>query len=321
MKIITLGTATLDIILQTTERIIAGRKIDIDNSFFSLGGGALNAATTFKNLNLDYLVYFRLGKDLIGKIILNKVRQEKLKTEIFFHQGESQFSIVILPKQISSNKNINLERTIFVYRGLSDHFTGQELSKVKKGDFYYLTTANTEAKVFAKFLFKIRNFSQLISINPSKKFLADPFSAKTLKTVDLIFLNSEELATFLNHQGQDFILAKEFVKKINPKIFVLTRGNKGSITFWQDKIFIADIFKPKKNVDTTGAGDAFASAFFANLVMSKNLNEQVIKKSITWGSANASANIEKLGAQIGLLKKNQYSAYSNLKIRTLLWLR
>lgn len=321
MKIITLGTATLDIILQTTERIVAGRKIDIDNSFFSLGGGALNAAATFKNLNLDYLVYFRLGKDLIGKIILDQVRRQKFKTEIFFHRGESQFSIVILPRQVSGSKNTTLERTIFVYRGLSDHFIWRELNEVKRSDFYYLTTANTETKVFTKFLSKIRNFAKLISINPSKKFLTDPFSAKSLKTVDLIFLNDEELATFLNHQGQDLALAKEFVKKINPKIFVLTRGEKGSVTFWQDKIFIADIFKPRKNVDTTGAGDAFASAFFANLVMSKDLNEEVIKKSITWGSANASANIEKLGAQIGLLKKKQYLAYSNLKISTLSWLR
>lgn len=319
MKIITLGTATLDIILQTSEKIIAGRKIDVDNSFFSLGGGALNAAATFKNLNLDYLVYFRLGKDLIGKIILDQVRQEKFKTEVFFHKGESQFSIVILPQVRSKNKFS--ERTIFVYRGLSDHFTWQELNKVKRGNFYYLTTANTEAKVFARFLFKIRNFAKLISINPSKKFLMDPFSTKVLKTVDLIFINGEELETFLNHQEQDLVLAKEFVRKINPKIFVLTRGDKGSVTFWQDKIFMADIFKPKKNLDTTGAGDAFASSFFANLVMSKDLNEEVIKKSITWGSANASANIEKLGAQIGLLKKKQYSAYSKLKIRTLSWSR
>lgn len=321
MKIITLGTATLDIIFQTTERIITGEKIDISNSFFSLGGGALNAATTFKNLNLNYLVYFRLGKDLIGKVILDQVRQKKFKTEIFFHRGESQFSVVILPQEGSKDKNKFSERTIFVYRGLSDHFTWQELNRVKESFFYYLTTANTDVKVFNKFLLKIRNFAQLISINPSKNFLADHFSANALKTVDLIFLNREELSTFLHYKDQDLILAKEFVKKINPKIFVLTRGDKGSITFWQNKIFIADIFKPQKNVDTTGAGDAFASAFFANLVISRDFNEKVIKRSIIWGSANASANIEKLGAQIGLLKKNQYSSYSNLKIRTLLWIR
>ena len=42
-----------------------------------LGGGSLNAATTFKNLNLDYLAYFRLGKDLIGKNYFQKKLKKK----------------------------------------------------------------------------------------------------------------------------------------------------------------------------------------------------------------------------------------------------
>jgi sugar/nucleoside kinase (ribokinase family) len=162
MKIITLGTATLDIILKTNQEIKEGSKIEIQNVFFSLGGGALNAATTFKNLNLDYLAYFKLGKDLIGKIIFQKIKKEKLKTKMFFHQGDSQFSVVLLLPQ--------KERTIFVYRGLSDHFSFQELNQIREGDFYYLTTANTEPSVFEKFLKKIKTHSKFISLNPSKIF-------------------------------------------------------------------------------------------------------------------------------------------------------
>ena len=311
MKIITLGTATLDIILKTNQEIKQGSKIEIYDVFFSLGGGALNAATTFKNLNLDYLAYFRLGKDLIGKIIFQKIKKEKLKTKIFFHQGDSQFSIVLLLPQ--------KERTIFVYRGLSDHFSFQELNQIQKGDFYYLTTANTRPDVFQKFLKKIKKHSKFISLNPSKIFLTSPKAQESLRLVDILFLNYEEAAVFLKKKLDPKTLGKELYQKLKIKVLVLTLGNKGSLTFFEDKVFSAGIFKPRKFVDPTGAGDAFASAFFATLVLNKEINEETIKKAIIWGSANASANIEKLGAQIGLLKKNDFFKYERRKFPLKIW--
>jgi sugar/nucleoside kinase (ribokinase family) len=224
MKIITLGTATLDIILKTNQEIKQGSKIEIYDVFFSLGGGALNAATTFKNLNLDYLAYFRLGKDLIGKIIFQKIKKEKLKTKIFFHQGDSQFSIVLLLPQ--------KERTIFVYRGLSDHFSFQELNQIQKGDFYYLTTANTRPDVFQKFLKKIKTHSKLTSLNPSKIFLTSPKAQEALRLIDILFLNYEEAAVFLKKKLDPKTLGKELYQKLKIKVLVLTLGNKGSLTFF-----------------------------------------------------------------------------------------
>ncbi len=303
-----LGTATLDIILKSKkiEKIKEDSKIDIDETFFSLGGGALNAATTFKNLNLDYQAYFRLGNDLIGKIILQKIKKEKINSKIFFHKGNSQFSIVFLNKEG--------KRTIFVYRGVSDHFSFDELNKIKINDYFYLTTANTPPDIFKKFLERIRAKAKLIAINPSKTFLEKKESIKALRLVDILFLNDEEAKILVEKEkAEDLVI--ELYKTLNIPIIVITLGEKGSITLLNGaKIFKAGIFKPQKFVDTTGTGDAFASAFFANLVLSKEINEEVIKKSIIWGSANASANIEKLGAQIGLLKRKEYKKYSDLKI-------
>ncbi len=311
MVVVTLGTATLDIILKTKETIHEGSKIEIEEVNISLGGGALNAATTFKNLGLDYIAYFRLGKDLIGRLILEKIRKNKLKTKIFFHQGESQFSIVVLSKA--------KERTIFVYRGLGSKFNLNELNKIKRGDYYYLTTALTPPQSFFQFLKKIRPHSRLIALNPSKKFLEDRSSIKTLNLVDVLFVNEEEASSFLGYKDNPLNLGKDIFKKLKLKILVLTLGEKGSLVFFDNKIFQAGIFKPKKFIDTTGAGDAFNSAFFANLVLNREINEQVIKKSIIWGSANASANIEKLGAQIGLLRKRDYINYERKPLKIKIW--
>ncbi len=304
--ITSLGTATLDIILKSKDKIFTGSKINIDEVFFFLGGGALNAAKTFKNLNLPYKAFFRLGNDLIGKIILEKVKKERFNSKIFFHQGNSQFSFVFL--------HPNSERTIFVYRGISDHFNLKELYQIPFSDYYYLTTANTNPIIFKKFLERIKPKAKIIFLNPSKKFLENKNSEFVLKLVDILFLNEEEIFAFLKRKDNALNLGKELYHRLRIPILILTLGEKGSLTFYQDKIFKASIFKPKKLVDKTGAGDAFGSAFLGSLVLNKEINEENIKKAIIWGSANASANLEKLGAQIGLLKKKDYQKYKNLKI-------
>lgn len=311
MKIVVLGTATLDIVLKTDQELKKGEKIEINKVYISLGGGALNAATTFKKLDLDYLAYFRLTKDLIGNLILRKIMKEKIKSRIFFHKGGSQFSIVVLIP--------NSERTIFVYRGASSHFSLRELKSLPKEDYYYLTTGETSPEIFLKFLKKIKTTSKLISLNPSKIFLSHKKAKDCLKLIDVLFLNKNEASFFLKRYLSPLELIKELGKTLGIKVIVVTLGKEGSLTLFNNKIFQAGVFKPKKIEDTTGAGDAFASSFFANLVMAKEINDDVVKKSILFGSANASANIEKLGAQIGILAKKDYQRYFSKRIHFKIW--
>jgi len=315
MRILVLGNATLDIILRIKSDIFEGDKIEVEETFFSLGGGALNAATTFKNFGINYLSYFRLGNDIIAKNILAKIREQNLKSKIFFHKGHSQFSVVVLGR--------NKERTIFVWRGISDHFSLKELSSLefKKDDFFYLTTLNTSPLVFLKFLKNIKRNNSLICLNPSYQFLKSPKALSALSLTDVLILNYKEACALMKKKSKAWKLGKEIKNFLKIKILVITLGDKGSLTFYENKVFEAGIFKPKNFIDTTGAGDAFSSAFFSNLVLNKGvLNEEIVKKSIVWGSANASSNIEKLGAQIGILKKKDLLKYETQILKIKSWL-
>jgi len=96
---------------------------------------------------------------------------------------------------------------------------------------------------------------------------------------------------------------------------VVTLGEKGSLVFTENQILKAGVIKPQKLVDKTGAGDAFASAFFGRIVIEKEFNENVLKSALLWGSANASSVIQKIGAQNGILNKEEYQRYSHLEIK------
>lgn len=302
------GTATLDIILKTKEKEIKeGSKIEIEDFDFSLGGGALNASVTFKKLGLNPQVYFHLGRDFLGEIIKQKVKKLNLKHYIFYHQQATTFSLIVLPK--------DRERIIFVHRGRESDFKLAELRKIKINPYIYLTPGSTSPVVLLRFFKEIRNKIKYLAINPSKIYLQQKLAFDSLKYVDFLFLNDEELRILKNDFKQNLIaLAKKTLEELKIKSLIVTLGDRGSLAIFENKIFKAGIFKPRKIVDKTGAGDAFASAFFGRIVLGKELTENLIKEALTWGAANSASVIQKLGAQNGILNKVDYRKFKKLKI-------
>jgi sugar/nucleoside kinase (ribokinase family) len=76
-------------------------------------------------------------------------------------------------------------------------------------------------------------------------------------------------------------------------------------------IYSAGVFKEKRYIDRTGAGDAFGSGFVSGLIRNG------IEEGIKFGTANGTAVVEELGAKNGLLTKKRYqneARWKNLKI-------
>ena len=55
---------------------------------------------------------------------------------------------------------------------------------------------------------------------------------------------------------------------------------------------------PKRPVDRTGAGDAFASTFTSALVLGKD-----VPTALSWGPVNSMSVVQEIGAQKGLLSR------------------
>ena len=87
-------------------------------------------------------------------------------------------------------------------------------------------------------------------------------------------------------------MAKFFIKT-NPNIIVaITRSEKGCVLIKKDKIFVIPTSKVEKIVDTTGAGDNFASGFLYYFVQDFDLEE-----CGKYGNFLAGKIIQKFGAR------------------------
>jgi len=120
---------------------------------------------------------------------------------------------------------------------------------------------------------------------------------------DIFFCNKEEAELILSlEQGHEI---KDLLKKVQglgPKIVVITDDIRGAYAINEvgTCLYVPRYPDPRAPFEITGAGDAFASGVVAALALGKPLEEALL-----WGSINASAVVQQIGAQKGLLTRSQ----------------
>jgi ribokinase len=93
--------------------------------------------------------------------------------------------------------------------------------------------------------------------------------------------------------------------ELGPQIVVVTDGPNGSYASYDYKLVqIPNYPDPAPPLDRTGAGDAFASTIVAALAQGESMDT-----ALTWAPINSMSVVQKLGAQAGLLHKDELKKY------------
>ncbi|MBI3558973.1 carbohydrate kinase family protein [Candidatus Gottesmanbacteria bacterium] len=214
----------------------------------------------------------RLGlKTALVTVFGDDDRGAWIKRELLKNNINLEFS---LTKNQQSNLSVVLaavgERTIFSYHG------GElaEIKNIPPARWYYLTSGDF--------------------IVPEGKIAFNPG------------LRDREKDLSVAQKAEVLILNKEEQKKLGifgPKITAVTDGKNGVIIYENGAKILE---KPALDIpvlETTGAGDAFASGFLAALFYDKDLNT-----ALDWGLRNSASVIQKVGAIEGLLNYERLSS-------------
>jgi sugar/nucleoside kinase (ribokinase family) len=122
-----------------------------------------------------------------------------------------------------------------------------------------------------------------------------PALLKTLKRVDLLFVNDAEARQLSGEHN--IVRAARGVLAMGPKRVVIKRGEYGALLFDQEHIFacpalpLADVFDP------TGAGDTFAGGFMGTLATAGKVDASVLRRAMVMGSVMASFTVEKFSLE------------------------
>lgn len=275
-----------------------GEKIDVEKYTFTIGGNATNVAVGVSRLGLKATLCTEIGDDEFSLKIRNVLANEHIE-RVLVHQvsGPSNFSVVI---------DFKGDRTLFIEDVKREH--DFHFNDVTAESVYITSLADEWVKPYETVLEFVERNKAKVAFNPGSRQLrsGNAIVQKILKKTDILFVNKEEAELLLD--GNETIEHdEEYVKKLltnvlrlGPKTVVITDGKQGSYAMNQTKEFHKEKCQEGKIVERTGAGDAYASGFLA-----ASLYNLPLAKAMEWGSWNATSVVGKVGAQAGLLTKEQ----------------
>jgi sugar/nucleoside kinase (ribokinase family) len=329
-KIICIGSASKDIFFPTGEGIITetpqdllsqkkitfelGAKYNIDERYEALGGCAANVAVGLSRLGVQVSCYAMLGDDLAGKEVKNKLGEEKVNTELIeVHEGfMTDLSAIVVDKASG-------ERTIFTSREAGGKL---EVSpeKIKNSQWIFIgDVSNGWESNFDIITETAKSEDIKLAINPREKAIHDNVEKviEAIKHSKILFVNKDEaieIVSGLHAESKDKlndeIYLVKSLEKLSPEIVIITDGKRGAWAGDGRKIYYIQA-QCSEPVETTGAGDAFTSAFLAAHFSGKNTED-----ALKWGSANAGEAVKFYGSIKGLLKQDEIEKISaQLKIK------
>ena len=309
--VITVGSATVDVFAESDAVVAShkkikslifplGSKILLNGLQFHVGGGGTNTGVAFSRLGLKAAYLGNLGKDHSADLVLNLLNNEKISFIGTQSDNITNYSIILDSK--------DSDRTILVYKDASAKLSYDKIKKsnLKTKWFYFSSLVKGAFKTQCSLAnYAVRNNIK-VAFNPSsyqaKKGLK--YIMPVLKKTNILILNAEEACLLLRRDR-----SKRFQKNViksnlselasyGPSIVAITKGSKGVDVFCSGS-YIHSKAKKVRAVETTGAGDAFASSFVAGIIMGKPIGD-----AVKMGQINAESVVCNYGAKNVLLRKS-----------------
>ena len=234
-----------------------------------------------------------IGDDQNGIDCLNKLKEENIDT----------FFIKIEKDKLTSYHYVlwyEKEHTILTKHEEYNYEWTKDLEKENSPSWIYLSSLGKNSLHFQD------EIVSYLERNPSVKLAFQPGTFQIrlgvdaikdiYKKADVFFCNHEEAKSILDLEEKEIPVLAKKIHGLGPKIVIITDGLNGAYAYDGNEVIFMEAQPCDSFVETTGAGDAFASAF-----MTAYSNGKDIRTSLLWGSINASSVISHVGPHEGLL--------------------
>lgn len=263
-------------------------------------GNAANAAVSASRLGLKTGFVSDVGADEQGKEILEALKTNNIDTTfVRSHEGKSSNYHYVLWH--------NAERTILI-KHETYPYALPEMGKPRwlyfssVGDnslpYHVEVAAYLKAHPEVKLAFQPGTFQ----IKLGKEALKDLYA-----NTEIFFCNVEEARIILETNEPAPAKLPQMMSALGPKISVITDGPKGAYAFDSytgKNYFMPPYPDPKPPYERTGAGDACASTITIALALGLP-----IETALQWGPINSMSVVQYVGAQEGLLSREQLEKY------------
>jgi ribokinase len=299
--IITLGSATVDMFVKSKNENIKhekngvehrdiayhlGEKMLVEDLEINTGGGGTNSAVAFSRLGLKTGFIGALGRDVNGEFVGAELKKEGVEFLGHTEKGKTGLSVILPGKG---------DRTILTYKGVNDSLSYNAEHLPQTNWLYVSTMIGKSFNSVEKIVAEAKRRNVKIAFNPSLYLAKQGFAKlkKILACVDIVILNKEEAYALTGKTHQKEML-ESIAFHVNG-IIVITDGA-SKIYALSGKEFYSLMPHDVKVVDSTGAGDAFASGFVFGIMRGEG-----IQKALHFGLKESESVLGEIGAKNNLL--------------------
>ncbi|MEZ4104264.1 MAG: carbohydrate kinase family protein [Candidatus Paceibacterota bacterium] len=277
-----------------------GSKLPYDDvTVVSAVGNSPNAAVSAHRLGLKSALVTNLGQDRNGKDCLEALRNEGVHTDfVKLHEGKNSNYHYVL--RYGPERTILIKHETFPY-SLPDF--------VEPPRYLYFSSIGEHGVDFHHEIASyIKNNETKLVFQPGTFQLNLGYEAlKDLYEVtDIFFCNKEEAQQLLNSTEGNIPTLIRKLKEFGLNLPVVTDGPNGAyVVDEENQAWHMPMYPdPKPPVDRTGAGDSFSSTFTSAIALGKTPAE-----ALSWGPINSMSVVQHIGAQAGLLSRDQLLKY------------
>jgi ribokinase len=262
-------------------------------------GNSPNAAVAAHRLGLRSALVANLGHDRNGKDCLDALRKEGVDTDfVKIHEDKKTNYHYVL--------RYGAERTILIKH---EEYPYVLPNFVIPPAFFYFSSIGENGVAFH------HEIAAYLKAHPETKLAFQPgtfqirLGVKELgdlyAVTEIFFCNKEEAQEILATDEQSIPLLLKGIKALGPTIPVITDGPNGAFALDGDTTWFMPMYPdPKEPVSRTGAGDAFSSTFTSAIILGLP-----VKTALSWGPINSMSVVQYIGAQKGLLTREQIEQY------------
>lgn len=253
------------------------------------GGSASNTIHGLAQLGVSTAFIGKVGSDHFGRFFKEDMQNGGIKPLLFESKTETGRAIALISP--------DSERTFATFLGAAVELIPEEITKEIFEGYKYLHIEGYLVQNHAlvrKAVATAKEMGLIISldlasynvVDANKEFLLDI----TKNYVDILFANEEEGKSFTGLEGEQAL--NKMAEMV--AIAVYKQGKNGSIIKQNNEIFKAEAILVN-SIDTTGAGDLYASGFLFGLIRGYSLDKCAQIGSITAGNV-----VQIIGPKINL---------------------
>ena len=304
-EVVIVGAAITDLqVYPVRKNIIDVASYPAEKMIWTVGGDALNEATIITRMGHSVRLVSSIGNDAAAQVILNHCKANHISTDYLKLDASKTTAI-----------NVGLiwedgERTFINNKsGSLWTFSPEDIDIGALNDGKILSFAsifnspNLDERFMISLFENARDHHIMICadmVAPKKgETLRDIEHA--LKYIDYFFPNYDEGRVLTGHDEPEEIA--DVLLKLGVKNVILKIGKRGCLVKNESESFIVSAYPDAKCIDTTGAGDNFASGFISGLLEGKTLHE-----CAKMANCAASLAIEAVGATNGMNSREDFDS-------------